>query len=125
MGLQQDIQNNPTVFGAILRGEIPADKVYEDEHIFAFKDIAPKAKVHVLVIPKKRICCLGEATSEDAELLGYLTTKIPDIAAIVGIKESGFRIIINSGDDAEGEVPHLHYHILGGQNLGVNILPNK
>lgn len=118
MTLEQDIQNNPTIFGKILRGEIPAQKVYEDELILAFYDIQPKAKVHVLVIPKKRLVCLRHAAAEDQHLLGHLLIKIPEIASLVGIKDSGFRIIANNGGNSGQEVPHLHFHLLGGEQLG-------
>lgn len=117
MNLEQNIQDNPTIFGKILRGEIPCNKVYEDEHILAFHDIMPKAKVHVLVIPKKRILSVATATKEDAALLGHLMVKIPEVAEIAGVKESGFRIISNTEGDGRQEVPHLHIHIIGGELL--------
>lgn len=118
MDLQTDIQNNPTIFGKILRGEISAAKVYEDELILCFKDIEPKAKIHVLVIPKKRIQDLREATLEDKEILGHLMTKIPEIASLAGLSDGGFRLISNNGEHSGQEVPHLHYHLLGGEQLG-------
>lgn len=121
MDLQENIQNNPTIFGKILRGEIPANKVYEDDQILAFHDIAPKAKVHVLVIPKKHIVDVRSASAEDAELLSYMMLKLPEIADMLGIKESGFRIIANNGEESGQEVPHLHFHILGGEKLGALI----
>ncbi len=117
MDLKQNIDNNPTIFGKILRGEIPADKVYEDELILSFRDIQPKAKIHVLVIPKKRIVDLREAKPEDAEILGHLMAKIPEIAAKAGLTAGGFRLVANNGDHAGQEVPHLHYHLLGGEEL--------
>lgn len=117
MTLEQDIQNNPTVFGKILRGEIPSDKVYEDDKILAFKDILPKAKVHILIIPKKLIPSLADATAEDAETLGHLMAKIPEIAKKVGVQETGFRLISNAKEHGGQEVPHLHYHLLGGEQM--------
>lgn len=119
--LAQDIANNPTIFGKLLRGELPINKVYEDDKILAFHNIRPEAPVHVLAIPKKLIENIGALSAEDADLMGYLTCKLPEIAEVAGIKESGFRVIANSGPDSEGEVPHLHFHILGGEKLGAKI----
>lgn len=116
--LAQDIQENPTVFGKILRDEIPAKKVYEDEHILAFHDIAPAAKVHVLVIPKKRILSAATCSDADKAILGHLHVKISEIAKMLGVDETGFRVISNAGTHAGQEVPHLHYHLLGGNPLG-------
>ena len=122
MSLEQDIQNNPTIFGKILRGEIPCGggKIYEDEYILAFKDIVPKAKVHIIVIPKKRINDLRFATEEDRELLAHLTLKINEIAKLAGVFDSGFRVVSNCGPDTNQQVPHMHYHIIGGENLSDN-----
>jgi histidine triad (HIT) family protein len=117
MNLEENIQNNPTIFGKILRGEIPADVVYEDDKILAFNDIEPKAKVHVLVIPKKHIVCLRCTAPEDVDILGHLMVKVREIAEGLGLNEGGFRIIANNGDDSGQEVPHLHFHILGGEKL--------
>lgn len=117
MNLQENIQNNPTIFGKILRGEIPADKIYEDDLILSFRDIEPKAKIHVLVIPKKRIVDLRQATAEDTEILGHLMTKIPEIAERSGLSQGGFRLVANNGEHSGQEVPHLHYHLLGGEFL--------
>lgn len=118
MDLTNDIQNNPTIFGKILRGEIPADKVYEDDYVLAFRDIQPKAKIHVLLIPKKHIVDLRAATPKDAEILGHLMTKVPEVAELAGLSEGGFRIIANNGEHSGQEVPHLHFHLLGGEPLG-------
>jgi histidine triad (HIT) family protein len=117
MDLAENIKNNPTVFGSILRGEIPAKKVYEDDKVFAFHTIEPKAKVHILVIPKKHIISLCATSPEDAELLGYLLVKVREIAEEIGINEGGFRMLVNSGENSSQEVPHLHFHILGGERL--------
>ncbi|MFT7432829.1 MAG: histidine triad (HIT) family protein [Alphaproteobacteria bacterium] len=118
MDLQENIQNNPTIFGKILRGEIPADKVYEDDHILAFRDIQPKAKVHVLVIPKKHIKDLRVTSVEDTAILGHLMVKISEIAELAGLSAEGFRLIANNGEHSGQEVPHLHFHLLGGEKLG-------
>jgi histidine triad (HIT) family protein len=118
---EQDIQSNETIFGKILRGEIPCNKVYEDEHILAFHDISPAAKVHALVIPKKLISSVNEASEDDLTLLGHLQTKIPEIAKLAGCDKHGYRVITNVGPNAGQEVFHVHYHILGGEKLsGLN-----
>lgn len=110
--------DNPTIFGKIIRKEIPADVVYEDDQIMAFRDIAPKAPVHLVVIPKQHMQCLRCATPEDADLLGHMLAKIPQIAAQEGLDTGGYRVITNAGENAGQEVPHLHFHILGGGKLG-------
>ena len=107
-----------TIFSKIIRGEIPCDKVYEDEQVLAFKDIAPQAPVHVLVIPKKPIQDLRFLEAEDKEILGHLCMKVGEIADSLGLKEGGYRVIQNNGPDSGQEVPHLHFHILGGEALG-------
>ena len=106
-----------TVFGKIIDGEIPADIVYQDERCLAFRDIQPKAPTHVLVIPKKEIACVAEIADEDADLIGHLWLVIRDIAKQLGIAESGYRVVVNNGRDGGQEVPHLHYHLLGGRPL--------
>jgi histidine triad (HIT) family protein len=111
-------EENPTVFGKIVRGEIPADVVYEDDQIMAFRDIAPQAPVHVVVIPKAHMACLRCAGADDAALLGHMMAKIPHIAKDLGLEAGGYRVISNAGPDAGQEVPHLHFHILGGKSLG-------
>ncbi len=119
--MRYSLAENPTVFGKILRGEIPCRKVYEDEHVLAFHDIAPKAPVHVVIIPKAHLVGLQEATADDATLLGQLLAATPHIAAALGVQHSGFRIISNAGVGAGQEVPHLHLHLLanpGGKLLG-------
>lgn len=107
-----------TIFSKIVAGEIPADKVYEDEKILAFKDINPAAQIHVLVIPKSNhLERLSEAENSDIELLGEILVKIAKIAADLGLEKDGYRVITNSGEFAGQEVPHLHFHILGGEKL--------
>ncbi len=105
------------VFCRIIKGEIPAAVVYRDDKMCVFKDLEPKAKVHLLAVPKSHFKLLSEAEEEDAETLKYMLTKIPSIAAANGC-ENGYRLIINQGDDAGQTVFHLHIHILGGQPLG-------
>ena len=108
-----------TIFAKIIAGEIPCNKVYEDEHILSFHDINPHAKVHVLVIPKKgHLTCMQDVTPEDSPLIAHLMVKIPEIAKSLGLAEGGYRVITNNGTNAGQEVPHLHFHILGGEPLG-------
>ncbi|MBI1308597.1 MAG: HIT domain-containing protein [Proteobacteria bacterium] len=115
------MSDNPTIFGKILRGEIPCTKVYEDDTVLAFKDINPHAKVHVVLIPKTHITWLRNATPAQQQTLGQLLLAAPKVAEAAGILKSGYRVIINDGPDSHGEVPHLHLHILGGQDLGTKI----
>ena len=105
------------LFCKIIRGEIPSAKVYEDEKMLVFKDIEPKAKVHLLAIPKNHFKLLSEMDEERAEDLKYILKKIPQIAVENGL-QNGYRLIINQGDDAGQTVFHLHVHILGGEILG-------
>lgn len=107
------------LFCKIIRGEIPSAKVYEDEKMLVFKDIQPKAKVHLLAIPKNHFKLLSEMDEERAEDLKYILKKIPQIAKENGL-QNGYRLIINQGDDAGQTVFHLHVHILGGERLTGN-----
>lgn len=104
------------VFCRIIKGEIPSAKVYEDDKMYVFKDIEPKAKVHLLAVPKTHFKLLEEAGSEELELLSHMLSKIPQIAKENGC-DGGYRLIINQGDDAGQTVFHLHIHILGGEKL--------
>lgn len=108
------------LFCRIIAGDIPADKVYEDEEILAFKDIAPKAPLHVLVVPKKHVASLEELEEGDAPLLGRLQVVLRDIAREQGVAASGYRVILNCGKDAGQVVSHIHYHLLGG-GPGLNL----
>ncbi len=101
------------LFCKIVEGKIPAQKVYEDDDILAFKDIFPQRPVHVLVIPKKHITSLATAGVEDAAVLGKMLAKANEIATEQG-SPNGFRVIINTGEVGQQEVPHLHMHIVGG-----------
>ena len=107
------------IFCGIVNKEIPADVVYEDDEVLAFRDINPQAPVHVLVIPKRHIASLDEAdgSDEDRDLLGYLMVKIREIAAGLGL-ENGYRVVINNGEDGMQTVAHLHLHLLGGRKMG-------
>ena len=104
------------LFCRIIRGEIPAKKVYEDDQTFAFEDIDPKAPTHVLVIPKKHVVGLKEAAVEDAELIGLCYLTAAKIAKERGI-ENGYRTVLNVGPGAGQSVFHLHVHLLGGRKL--------
>lgn len=106
--------SNQCIFCKIVKGEIPSKKVYEDELFMAFHDIHPKAKTHVLIIPKQHIESLAHLSLKEAELMGKLTTLLPKIAKDLGL-HSGFRTVINTGEGGGQEVPHIHYHILAGQ----------
>lgn len=105
------------LFCKIIKGDIPSSAVYEDELIYAFKDISPMAPVHVVVVPKVHFESLNEISSETAPVIGHLMTKIPEIALSLGVKESGYRVVNNCGNDGGQTVSHIHYHLLGGRNL--------
>lgn len=104
------------IFCKIVNGEIPAQKVYEDKQFLAFKDIHPKANVHILVIPKQHIVSLQEVDAQHKALLGELTLLLNKVAEDAGLSD-GFRTVVNAGQGGHQEVPHLHYHILGGGRL--------
>ena len=108
-----------TVFKKIIDKEIPAKIIYEDDDVIAFEDIAPVVKVHVLVIPKKEVKNLDAVTEEDLIILGKLQLAISKIAKNLGLSEDGYRVVTNINDNGGQTVYHLHYHILGGQKLGV------
>lgn len=107
---------NNCVFCAIEAGEIPSQKVYEDDRMIVFKDIEPKAPVHCLAVPKRHYKLLSEMTDADREDLGHIFATIPAVAQTLGLK-NGYRLIINQGDDAGQTVFHLHIHILGGHAM--------
>ena len=106
-----------TLFEKIIARQIPANIVYEDDQSVAFLDVAPQAPVHVLIVPKKPLARVGEATAEDAVLLGHLLLISQKVAAQQGVLETGYRLVINHGKDAGESVPHLHVHLLGGRAL--------
>lgn len=106
-----------TLFEKIIAREIPAQIVYEDDLVIAFHDIAPQAPTHVLLIPKKPIPRVAEATAADQAVLGHLLLKAADIAGQLGLRQNGFRLVFNNGPDAGEAVPHLHCHILGGRKM--------
>jgi histidine triad (HIT) family protein len=104
-----------TIFQKIIDGEIPAQKVYEDGELLAFRDVAPQAPFHVLVIPKKPIRSLAEAAAGDGALLGKLLLAAAQVARDAGIE--GYRVVTNIGEDGGQSVPHLHFHVLGGRRM--------
>ncbi len=104
------------LFCKIVAGEIPSTKVYEDETILAFRDIAPMAPTHILVIPKAHIPSVDGITEENAAVVAHIFATIPGIAAAEGL-HNGYRVVSNCGDDAGQTVKHLHFHILGGRKL--------
>ncbi len=106
-----------TLFEKIVARQIPADIVFEDELVLAFRDLHPQAPVHVLLIPKTPIPRLGAATAEDQALLGHLLLQAQTVARQLGVLASGFRLVINHGRDAGETVPHLHCHLLAGRPL--------
>lgn len=116
--------DDQNIFAKILRGEIPCNKVYEDDHVLAFHDINPQAEVHVLVIPKGPYVSWNDfaETASDAEIAA-LTRATGKIARQLGVEESGYRVLSNCGPDAHQEVPHLHLHLFAGQDLGRMIKP--
>lgn len=105
------------IFCKIVRGEIPSNKVYEDDEFYAFRDLNPQAPVHVLVVPKKHIASLLDMQKEDSPLLGRLLFVAQSIAKKEGLEESGARFVFNAKGDAGQTVPHIHCHILGGKRL--------
>jgi histidine triad (HIT) family protein len=105
------------LFCKISKGEIPSTKVYEDEDFFAFKDIAPVAPVHVLVIPKKHIQSIAALTAEDAAIAGKMLFTIQKVAEQLGLAKDGYRVVFNTGEKAGQTVHHLHAHILGGKEM--------
>jgi histidine triad (HIT) family protein len=106
-----------TLFEKIIAREIPANIVFEDDQVIAFRDINPQAPTHVLIVPKKPIPRLAEARPEDHQVLGQLLLKAAEVAEKLGLKNGGYRLVFNNGPDAGEAVPHLHCHILGGRKM--------
>jgi histidine triad (HIT) family protein len=106
-----------TIFTKIIEREIPANIVYEDDSCIAFRDINPQAPVHIVLIPKKEIPTMNDVRPEDQTLLGHLLLKAPQIAAQEGLKQDGYRIVINTNANAGQTVFHIHLHILGGRPM--------
>lgn len=104
------------IFCKILDGDIPSNRVYEDEHCIAFNDVQPAAPVHLLVIPRKHISSLDALTPQDQELMGHIMTRIPEIARNQGL-DQGYRTVVNTGEQSGQTVFHIHFHILGGRQM--------
>ena len=108
------------LFCKILAGDIPSAKVYENEWVYAFRDINPQAPVHVLVIPKEHICCADAVNADNSAVVAKIFEAIPEIAKAAGL-ENGYRVITNCGEDGCQSVKHLHFHVLGGKKLSENM----
>jgi histidine triad (HIT) family protein len=108
------------LFCKIVAGDIPSTKVYEDEQVLAFRDIAPMAPTHILVIPKTHIGSVAEVTADNSAVVAHIFQVIPQIAKAEGL-ENGYRVVSNCGDDAGQTVHHLHFHILGGKKLSLEM----
>ncbi len=108
------------LFCKIIAGDIPSTKVYEDETVLAFRDIAPQAPTHILVIPKAHIGSVAEITGDNSAVVAHIFEVIPTIAKAEGL-EGGYRVVSNCGDDAGQTVHHLHFHILGGKKLNIEM----
>ena len=112
------MKNINCTFCKIIRGEIPSDKVYEDDTVTAFKDINPAAPTHVLIVPKDHIPSINDLKPDDENTVGHLFTVAQKLANELGIADSGYRLIINTGPDSGQIVYHLHLHLLGGKKMG-------
>ena len=106
------------LFCKIIKGEIPSTKVYEDEYVYAFKDINPIATFHILIVPKKHVDSLAQLQEEDKEYVWRIHEAMNKIAKEQGFFEKGYKILVNCGKDAGQEVMHLHYHLLAGERIG-------
>jgi histidine triad (HIT) family protein len=107
-----------TIFSKIIQGEIPADIVYQDEMVTAFRDINPAAPIHILIVPNEEIPTANDLTAEDEQLAGHMLLTAAKLAAREGIAEDGYRLIINCNRHGGQEVFHLHLHLIGGRPLG-------
>ncbi|EMI42673.1 histidine triad nucleotide-binding protein [Rhodopirellula sp. SWK7] len=106
----------PSIFSKIIAREIPANIVYEDDDCLAFRDISPKAPVHILVIPKREIVSLADLSADDEAVMGRCVVVASKVAANEGLS-GGYRLVVNCGDDGGQEVPHVHFHLLGGRKM--------
>ncbi len=107
------------IFCRIISGEIPSDIVYQDEQIVAFRDIDPKAPVHLLLVPRKHIESAAGLSEDEASIIGHLVTVANRLASEAGVSEKGYRLVVNCGPEGGQEVPHLHLHLLGGRQMGI------
>jgi len=117
------VYDSSNIFAKILRGEIPCNKVYEDENALAFHDIAPAAPVHVIIIPKAQAVSFDDFAQKHPQHLAAFFQSVQKVAAELGVQEGGYRLVTNHGADASQSVPHFHVHILGGKPLG-GLLPD-
>ena len=106
-----------SIFARMARGEVSVDAIYETDDVLAFVDIAPQAPVHAIIIPKKPLQSVGDLTEGDAEAAGALLVACSEVARILQIDKTGFRVVFNTGDNAGQTVPYLHAHVLGGHPL--------
>ncbi len=107
------------IFCRIISGEIPSDILYQDEQVVAFRDINPKAPVHLLLVPREHIESVAELSEDEASIMGHLVAVANRLAREAGISEKGYRLVVNSGPEGGQEVPHLHLHLLGGRQMGI------
>lgn len=112
-----------TIFSKIIAGEAPADVVYRDERVTCFRDIAPKAPTHILIVPNREIPTVNDLREEDAELVGHMVLVAKRLAAEEGIAERGYRLVINCNPEGGQVVYHLHMHLIGGRPLGAVARP--
>ena len=112
------MENNPCIFCKIIKKEIPAKIVFEDNNVLAFEDISPQAPVHILIVPKTHIEKLSDISEESAAIIGKLTLTANALADKTKIDSSGYRVVVNCGHDAGQAVSHLHMHLLGGRPMG-------
>ena len=108
------------LFCKIIAGDIPSSKVYEDEYVYAFNDIAPQTPTHILVVPKTHICCADAVNADNSIYVAKIFEAIPAIAKAAGLT-NGYRVITNCGEDACQTVKHLHFHVMGGRKLPENM----
>lgn len=112
------------LFCKIIAGEIPSSKVYEDDYVYAFKDVNPEAPCHILVVPKKHIASMDEINADNSKYVARIFEKIPTIARLGGAS-NGYRVISNCGSDAGQSVFHLHFHVIGGTALPLHVFSEK
>lgn len=110
------------IFCKIIKGDIPSKKVYEDDFVYAFYDINPQAKIHVIIIPKNHLESVNDINPKNSEIIAKVFEVIPKIALSLGVKEDGYRIITNIGENAGQTVKHLHFHLLAGESLGEKLV---
>ena len=106
-----------TIFEKIINRDIPARIIYENDDLIAFHDVDPKAPVHILIVPKRKLARLSEVSEGDEQILGKLIVASKKVATDLGVLESGYRLVINNGPDAGESVPHLHVHLMGGRPM--------